>query len=132
MAFFFFARVAKNFCSQQSNRHFTKKERKKFFSHLENGESKMKVLKTDVLIIGGGSAGCLAAIAAKDADPGLGVTIFEKANIKRSGSLATGMDALNIVAVPGISTPEEIKGLLEVSFEYVCEKNGLLFFRKQK
>ena len=29
-------------------------------------------------------------------------------------------------------SPEEIKALLEVGFEYVCEKNGLLFFRKRK
>ena len=29
-------------------------------------------------------------------------------------------------------TPEEIKTLLEVGFEYVCEKDGLLFFRKRK
>jgi len=29
-------------------------------------------------------------------------------------------------------TSEEIKELLEVGFEYVCEKNGLLFFRKHK
>jgi hypothetical protein len=29
-------------------------------------------------------------------------------------------------------TPEEIKALLEVSFEYVCEKDGLMFFRKRK
>jgi integrase/transcription elongation factor Elf1 len=29
-------------------------------------------------------------------------------------------------------TPEEIKALLEVGFEYVCEKNGLMFFRKRK
>jgi integrase len=29
-------------------------------------------------------------------------------------------------------TPEEIKALLEVGFEYVCEKDGLLFFRKRK
>ncbi|MEM5866987.1 MAG: hypothetical protein QXG39_03600, partial [Candidatus Aenigmatarchaeota archaeon] len=28
--------------------------------------------------------------------------------------------------------PEEIKTLLEVGFEYVCEKDGLLFFRKRK
>jgi len=28
--------------------------------------------------------------------------------------------------------PEEIKSLLEVGFEYVCEKDGLLFFRKRK
>jgi hypothetical protein len=29
-------------------------------------------------------------------------------------------------------TPEEINGLLEVGFEYVCEKDGLMFFRKRK
>ena len=29
-------------------------------------------------------------------------------------------------------SPEEIKALLEVGFEYVCEKDGLLFFRKRK
>jgi integrase len=28
--------------------------------------------------------------------------------------------------------PEEIKSLLEVGFEYVCEKDGLMFFRKRK
>jgi integrase len=28
--------------------------------------------------------------------------------------------------------PEEIKALLEVGFEYVCEKDGLMFFRKRK
>jgi integrase len=31
-----------------------------------------------------------------------------------------------------VSNPEEIKALLEVGFEYVCEKDGLLFFRKRK
>ena len=30
------------------------------------------------------------------------------------------------------SAPEEIKQLLEVGFEYICEKGGLLFFRKRK
>ena len=29
-------------------------------------------------------------------------------------------------------TPKEVKGLLEVGFEYVCDKDGLLFFRKRK
>jgi len=28
--------------------------------------------------------------------------------------------------------PEDIKSLLEVGFEYTCEKDGLLFFRKRK
>jgi hypothetical protein len=29
-------------------------------------------------------------------------------------------------------TPKEMKRLLEVGFEYVCEKDGLLFFRRRK
>ena len=29
-------------------------------------------------------------------------------------------------------TPEEIKSLIEVGFEYVCQKDDLLFFRKRK
>ncbi len=28
--------------------------------------------------------------------------------------------------------PEEIKGLLEAGFEYICEKDELLYFRKRK
>ena len=30
------------------------------------------------------------------------------------------------------SNPNEIKALLEVGYEYVCRKDGLLFFRKRK
>jgi hypothetical protein len=30
------------------------------------------------------------------------------------------------------SKPKEITNLLEVGFEYVCEKDGLLYFRKRK
>lgn len=28
-------------------------------------------------------------------------------------------------------TPEEIQSLLEVGFDYICEKEGLLYFRKR-
>jgi succinate dehydrogenase/fumarate reductase flavoprotein subunit len=64
------------------------------------------VLDCDVLVIGGGSAGAMAAIRAKEVDPNQRVVIFEKGEIKYSGCIARGMDALNIVAVPGVSTPE--------------------------
>ena len=64
------------------------------------------ILDCDVLIIGGGSAGAMAAIRAKEMDPNQKVVVFEKGEIKYSGCIARGMDALNIVAVPGISTPE--------------------------
>jgi len=34
--------------------------------------------------------------------------------------------------VKAVSKPEEIQGLLEVGFEYVCQKDDLTFFRKRK
>lgn len=45
-------------------------------------------LKTDVLIIGGGTAGCYAALTISKRSPETKVIICEKANIKRSGFLA--------------------------------------------
>jgi len=65
-----------------------------------------KYIETDLLIIGAGSAGCMAAIRAKELQPDLKVTFFEKGDIKYSGSIARGMDALNIVAIPNYTSPE--------------------------
>jgi succinate dehydrogenase/fumarate reductase flavoprotein subunit len=65
-----------------------------------------RCLAADLLIIGGGSAGCMAAIRALEIKPDLKVVIFEKGDIKYSGSIARGMDALNIVAIPNFTTPE--------------------------
>ncbi|RJP17650.1 MAG: FAD-binding protein [Candidatus Abyssobacteria bacterium SURF_5] len=64
------------------------------------------IIDADVLIIGGGSAGAMAAIRAKEVDPAQKVVVFEKGHIKYSGCIARGMDALNIVAIPGLDTPE--------------------------
>ncbi len=63
-------------------------------------------METDFLIIGGGSAGCIAAMHALQLNPDLDVTIFEKSDIVYGGSIARGMDALNIVAIPGQTTAE--------------------------
>ena len=63
-------------------------------------------MDADLLIIGGGSAGCMAAIRALELKPDLKVVIFEKSDIKYSGSIARGMDALNIVVIPDFTTPE--------------------------
>ena len=54
-----------------------------------------EVIETDLLIVGGGNAGCFVAVEAKTLDPNLKVTIMEKANISRSGATAAGMDAIN-------------------------------------
>ena len=62
----------------------------------------------DVVIVGGGAAGCLAAIAAKEARPDAEVVIVEKASLRRGGSIACGMDAINVVVIPGISQVEDL------------------------
>ena len=72
---------------------------------------KIERLKTDLLIIGGGTAGCYAAITAasnaagknatENKDAGLKILIVEKANIKRSGCLAAGVNALNAYITEG-------------------------------
>ncbi len=59
-----------------------------------------KVLSTDVLIIGGGTAGCYAALTIRE-ESDLSVIIAEKANIKRSGCLAAGVNAINAYIVKG-------------------------------
>lgn len=55
---------------------------------------------TDVLIIGGGTAGCYAALTLSRHSE-LSVLIAEKANIKRSGCLAAGVNAINAYIVKG-------------------------------
>ncbi len=56
---------------------------------------KTEKIKTDVLIIGGGTAGCYAALTLAEQTEEIHVLICEKANIKRSGCLAAGVNALN-------------------------------------
>ena len=72
---------------------------------------KIERIKTDLLIIGGGTAGCYAAItaaqnAADNKGAGLKILIVEKANIKRSGCLAAGVNALNAYITEG-RTPKD-------------------------
>jgi succinate dehydrogenase/fumarate reductase flavoprotein subunit len=67
----------------------------------------IQYLKTDFLVVGGGTAGTMAAIKAKQASPDSDVLILEKANIRRSGAIAMGMDGVNTAVIPGNSTPEQ-------------------------
>ena len=67
---------------------------------------KIERFKTDLLIIGGGTAGCYAAITAAQEAADLKILIVEKANIKRSGCLAAGVNALNAYITEG-RTPKD-------------------------
>lgn len=66
---------------------------------------KTEILTTDILIIGGGTAGCYAALTIAQKAPETKVVIAEKANIKRSGCLAAGVNALNAYITKG-HTPD--------------------------
>lgn len=61
---------------------------------------KIERINTDVLIIGGGTAGCYSAITIGE-NSNLKVVVAEKANIRRSGCLAAGVNALNAYIVKG-------------------------------
>ena len=51
-----------------------------------------EIVKTDVLIIGGGLAGCMAAIRAGELVGAENILVVEKGNVRRSGNAATGVD----------------------------------------
>ncbi|MDP9780780.1 fumarate reductase/succinate dehydrogenase flavoprotein subunit [Pseudomonas fluorescens] len=61
----------------------------------------------DIVVIGGGTAGPMAAIKAKERNRDLRVLLVDKANVKRSGAISMGMDGLNNAIIPGHSTPEQ-------------------------
>ncbi|WP_250903910.1 fumarate reductase/succinate dehydrogenase flavoprotein subunit [Actinomadura sp. NEAU-AAG7] len=62
-------------------------------------------LSCDVLVVGGGTAGTMAAITA--AEHGSSVLLLEKAHVRHSGALAMGMDGVNNAVIPGKATPED-------------------------
>lgn len=64
-----------------------------------------QILNSDILIIGGGTAGCYAALKISEASPDTRIIIAEKANIRRSGCLAAGVNALNAYITKG-NTPQ--------------------------
>ncbi|MET9734084.1 fumarate reductase/succinate dehydrogenase flavoprotein subunit [Streptomyces sp. NPDC006458] len=62
-------------------------------------------LTCDVLVIGGGTAGTMAALTA--AEQGASVLLLEKAHVRHSGALAMGMDGVNNAVIPGRAEPDD-------------------------
>lgn len=105
-------------------------------------------LDTDVLIIGGGTAGCYAAYTIGK-ESNYKVIIAEKANIKRSGCLAAGVNAINAYITEGRKPQDYVdyamkdakgiaredlllsmsEGLNEVTA--VLEENGLVILKDE-
>lgn len=67
-----------------------------------------KIIYSDVLIIGGGTAGCYAAIYLGE-NSNLRVSLVDKADIRRSGCLAAGVNALNAYITEGHQPLDYVK-----------------------
>lgn len=85
---------------------------------------KIEKLKTDILIIGGGTAGCYAALTISE-NSDEKVIICEKAHIKRSGCLAAGVNALNAYIVDG-KKPQDYVDYAKKDAEDIVREDLLL------
>ena len=87
--------------------------------------------EADILVIGGGTAGSVAAIKAKEGLPGATVLLLEKANVKRSGAIALGMDGVNNAVVPGHATAEQYVKEITVANDGIVNQKAILAYAQQ-
>src|SRR3984957_9901093 len=85
----------------------------------------------DILVIGGGTAGCAAAIKAKEALPHGIVLLLEKANVKRSGAIALGMDGVNNAVIPGHATPEQYVKEITMANDGIVNQAAVLAYAQE-
>src|SRR6476660_3825861 len=88
-------------------------------------------LETDVLVVGGGTAGPMAAVKAKEKNPELRVMLLEKANVKRSGAISMGMDGLNNAVVPGHATPEQYVKEITMTNDGIVNQAAVLAYAQE-
>lgn len=91
-------------------------------------ENRYAIKNVDILVIGGGTAGPMAAIRAKEQNPSLNVMLIEKANVKRSGAISMGMDGLNNAVIPGHSTPEQYVREITIANDGIVNQKTILAY----
>ena len=82
-------------------------------------------IEVDFLVVGGGTAGCMAAVKAKEKSPESSIMVLEKANIRRSGAIAMGMDGVNTAVIPGNSTPEQYVREITIANDGVLDQKAV-------
>lgn len=85
----------------------------------------------DVLVIGGGTAGPMAAFKAKIRNPKARVILLEKANVRRSGAIAMGMDGLNNAVIPGYATPEQYVKEITIANDGIVDQAPVLKYAQR-
>jgi succinate dehydrogenase/fumarate reductase flavoprotein subunit len=88
-------------------------------------------IDTDILVIGGGTAGTVAAIKAREALPDGKVLLLEKANVKRSGAIALGMDGVNNAVIPGHATPEQYVKEITMANDGIVNQKAVLAYARE-
>jgi len=86
----------------------------------------MQEVSCDVLVIGGGTGGPMAALKAKRKNPKATVILLEKANVKRSGAISMGMDGLNNAVIPGYATPEQYVKEITIANDGIVNQKAVL------
>jgi succinate dehydrogenase/fumarate reductase flavoprotein subunit len=87
-----------------------------------------ETLEADVIVVGGGSAGSIAAIHAARNLPAARVILLEKAHVKRSGAIAIGMDGLNNAVIPGHATPEQYVKEITLANDGIVDQRAILAY----
>ncbi|RWA50039.1 oxidoreductase [Cupriavidus sp. UYMSc13B] len=84
----------------------------------------------DIVVVGGGTAGPMAAIKAKEHNPALRVLLIDKANVKRSGAISMGMDGLNNAVIPGHATPEQYTREITVANDGIVDQSTVYAYAR--
>lgn len=82
----------------------------------------------DLVVIGGGTGGPMAAVKAKERNPKLRVLLIDKANVKRSGAISMGMDGLNNAVIPGHATPEQYVKEITVANDGIVDQEAVMAY----
>ncbi len=85
-------------------------------------------LQYDLVVIGGGTGGPMAAVKAKERNPQLKVLLVDKANVKRSGAISMGMDGLNNAVIPGHATPEQYVKEITVANDGIVDQEAVMAY----
>lgn len=89
------------------------------------------MVEADVLVVGGGTGGPMAAIKAKEKNQNLRVILLEKANVKRSGAISMGMDGLNNAVIPGHATPEQYVKEITIANDGIVHQPALMAYAQR-